>query len=71
MNFVGKWMELETIILSKVTQLVSKGHARYILTCKWILAIKYRYHVILHRPTEAKQEGRCKPGSLNFTTKGE
>jgi hypothetical protein len=67
MNFVGKWMELETTILSKVTQLVSKGYARYILTCKWILAIKYRHHAILHRPKGAKQEGRPKLGSLNLT----
>jgi hypothetical protein len=33
-NFAGKWMELEIIILNKV-------HAWYVLTYKWILAIKY------------------------------
>jgi hypothetical protein len=32
MNFTGKWMELENIILSEVTQ--TKGHERYVLTDK-------------------------------------
>ena len=56
MDFVGKWMELENIILSEVTQLVSKGHAWYALMSKWIFAKKYKYHVILHRPKGDKQE---------------
>jgi hypothetical protein len=33
----GKWMELENIILSEVTQ-TQKGHTWYVLTNKWILA---------------------------------
>jgi hypothetical protein len=40
-NFVkllGKWMELENIILSEVT----KEHTWYALTDKWILAQKLR-----------------------------
>jgi hypothetical protein len=42
---------------------VPKGHAWY------LLAMKYRYHVMLHKAEEAKQEGRRKPkeGSLNLT----
>ena len=40
MNFAGKWMELEKIILSEVTD--PKGHSWYILTFKWILGTKYR-----------------------------
>jgi hypothetical protein len=36
MNFVGKWMTLENIILSEVTQ--TKGKALHVLTNKWILA---------------------------------
>jgi hypothetical protein len=53
----GKWMELENIILSEETE-----SQKYMvcITYKWILAKKYRYHVTLHRPKEAKQEGRPK-----------
>jgi hypothetical protein len=39
MNFSGKWMELENIILSEATQ-TQKGLAWYVLTNKWILAKK-------------------------------
>jgi hypothetical protein len=35
MKFLGKWMELENIILSEV-----KEHTWYVLTDKWILAQK-------------------------------
>jgi hypothetical protein len=54
MNFAGKWMELENIILSKVP----KGHAWYAFTCKWYH--KYRYNATLHRPKETKQEKQPK-----------
>ena len=37
MKFLGKWMELENIILSEVTQSQIK-HSWYVLTDKWILA---------------------------------
>ena len=40
MKFLGKWMDLEGIILSEVTQ--SKELAQYVLTDKWILAQKLR-----------------------------
>jgi hypothetical protein len=36
MKFVGKWMELENIILSEVTQ--SQKNTQYTLIDKWILA---------------------------------
>jgi hypothetical protein len=39
LTFSGKWMELENIILSEVTQTL-KGHAWYVLTNKWILEKK-------------------------------
>ena len=58
MSFASKWMELENIILSVVIS--SKGNAWYVFTYKWILVIKYRYHVTLNRPRDAKQEGRLK-----------
>jgi hypothetical protein len=38
MKFTGKWIELEIIILSEVTQLQKNTHG--ILTDKWILAPK-------------------------------
>jgi hypothetical protein len=41
-NFAGKRMDLkENIILSEVNQ-NPNGHAVYVLTDKWISAIKYR-----------------------------
>ena len=39
MTFANKCMELDNIILSDPDPL---GHAWYVLTYKWILAIKYR-----------------------------
>jgi hypothetical protein len=41
MKFAFRWMGLENIILHKITH-SPKGHAWYVLTCKWILAIQYR-----------------------------
>jgi hypothetical protein len=49
-NFAGKWMEIENIILSEVTQSQKKKHR--MSSCKWTVAIKY--HLVLHRPKEAK-----------------
>jgi hypothetical protein len=46
MSFVGKWMELENIMPSEITQSQKDMH---VLTYKWILTIKYRYYVTLHR----------------------
>ena len=42
MNFAGKWIEPESIILSKVTQTQKDIHDRYVLPDKWILLKKYR-----------------------------
>ena len=41
MKFLGKWMDLEGIILSEVTQ-STKELTQYVLTDKWILAQKLR-----------------------------
>jgi hypothetical protein len=41
MKFLGKWMDLEGIILGEVTQ-SQKELAQYVLTDKWILAQKLR-----------------------------
>jgi hypothetical protein len=37
MNYAGKWMELENIVLSEVTQTQKDMH---VLTNKWLLAKK-------------------------------
>ena len=41
MKFLGKWMDLEGIILSEVTQSQKNSHD-HVLTDKWILAQKLR-----------------------------
>jgi hypothetical protein len=43
MNFAGKWIELENIILSEMTQTQKDVH---VLTNMWILAEKYRLPMI-------------------------
>ena len=45
MKFAGKWMELEKIILCEVTRPLKQTW--YVLTYKWIFAIKYRI-LVLH-----------------------
>jgi hypothetical protein len=42
MKFLGKWMDLEGIILSEVMQSQKNSHTQYVLTDKWILAQKLR-----------------------------
>jgi hypothetical protein len=42
MKFLGKWIDLEGIILSEVTQLQNNSHDMYALIDKWILAQKLR-----------------------------
>ena len=40
MKFLGKWMDLEAIILSEVSQ--SQRNSQFVLTEKWILSQKLR-----------------------------
>jgi len=44
MDFAGKWMKLENITLSEITQI---QRTCMVLNYKWILAIKYKM-IILH-----------------------
>ena len=54
MKLTGKWMELENIILSEVTQTPTHiGHASYVLSDKWTLAIKYS--ITMPQPTNTKK----------------
>ena len=41
LKFAGKWMDLENIILSEVTQ-TQKDKYHYVLTHTWLLDIKQR-----------------------------
>jgi hypothetical protein len=53
MKFLDKWMDLENIILSEVTQ-----SEKNILTDKWILAQKLRIPKIQFAKHETQEEGR-------------
>ena len=56
MKFTGKWMELENIILSEVTQTQKKIH---VLCSSVDISHKVQdTHAILHRPKEAKHQAR-------------
>jgi hypothetical protein len=54
-------MELENIILSEVTQTPKDVHG---MSCKWILAIKYRIHTLYSTDPNklTKKEGPSKDG---------
>ena len=57
MEFLGKWMDLEGIILSEVTQ--SQRNSQYVLTDKWILAQKLRIPMIQsakHKKIKKKED---------------
>jgi len=57
MKFIGKWMELENIILSELTQ--SLKNTWYVVSNKWILTQKSTMLII--QPTE-NMERRRKEG---------
>jgi hypothetical protein len=59
MNFAGKWMELETIILSEITQTQKDMHHM----CSLISGYSHKAqntHDTPHRPKKVKQEARHK-----------
>jgi hypothetical protein len=68
MKLLGKWMELENIILSEVTK-ITKEHTWYAHTDKWILAQKLGIPNI-RRPDEAQEEGRPKCGCFGLPNLG-
>ena len=53
MEFAGKWMEAEKIILSEVTQIQKDKHGMYPLIKIYLLLNKGN-HAIVHRCREAK-----------------
>ena len=56
MKFADKWIELENIILSEVTQTQKKMH---VLCSSVDISHKVQdTHAILHRPKEAKHQAR-------------
>ena len=61
MKFLGKWMELENIILSKVTQTHKNTHGMHSLYVD-ISPKVHKTQDSIHRPHEAQEEGRPKCG---------
>ena len=60
MKFLGKWMDLEGIILSEVTQ-SQKKLKWYVLTDKWILAqklniLRYKVHYAKHMKLKKNED---------------
>lgn len=57
MNFSGQWIQLQTIILSEVTQKQNDIHV-----CTQLqVNINHKVqdiHTLFHRPKESKQEGK-------------
>ena len=69
MNFAGKWIQLETLILSEITQTKKALHVFMHLQ----ININYKImdiHTTLHKPKDAKQEGRSKCAWLSHKQKG-
>jgi len=64
MEYYSSMTELENVILSEVTK--TQKDMLDMFSLKWLLTMKYRYHVIFHRPNNAKQEERSKQGHLNL-----
>jgi hypothetical protein len=61
MKFLGKWMYLEDIILSEVTQSQKKSQDKHALTDKWILTQKLRIPKIQfakHKKIKKKEDLR-------------
>jgi hypothetical protein len=58
MKFLGKWMELENIILSEVTQSQKNTHGMHSL----ISPEAQNTQDTIHRPHEAQEEGRPRCG---------
>jgi len=54
MKFAGKWMELENVIPSEVTQSQKNTHGMYLID-KWQRA--WNTHDATHGPHEAQEEG--------------
>ena len=57
MNFAGKWMELENITLSEVTQTQKDRHGMYSLRMSTFSDIVQDNHAKIHRLKEAKTRG--------------
>ena len=60
-KFLGKWMELENIILSEVTQPQKNTHGMYLLISGYCPKA-WNTQVTTDRPHEAQDEGRPKCG---------
>ena len=61
MKFLDKWMVLEVIILSEVTQSQKNTHGKHSLI-SGIIPKAWNTQDIIHRPHETQEEGRPKCG---------
>ena len=73
MKFLGKWMELENIILSEVTQSQKHTHGMHSLVSVYYPRSPEAWNIqdTIHRPNEAYEEGRPKYGYLGPSWNGE
>jgi hypothetical protein len=69
LSFTGKWMELESIILSEVTQ-TQKNYVCYVHTNKWILAKKYSKYPRYSPKTSKRLTGQRTQGSTPLSHLG-
>ena len=61
-KFLGKWIELENIILCEITQSQKNTYGmQSLISDKWIPKAQNNQDTI-HRPHEAQEEGRTKCG---------
>ena len=63
MKFAGKWVELESIILSEVTQTHTHKYIWYVFTDKWELAQKFSIPMI--EPTKHMELKKKKDQSVD------
>ena len=70
MKFLGKWMELENIILSEVTKSQKKTHGIHSLISGY-QPRSLEYQDTIHRPHEAQEERRTKYGYFGPSQRGE
>ena len=66
MKFLGRWIDLEDIILSQVTQSQKNTHDMHSLISGYRPKAQNTQDTI-HRPYEAQEEGRAKCGCFSPT----
>ena len=70
MKFLGKWMELESVILIKVTQSITKERSWYVLTNKQMLAQKLKINKLKFTQHRKLKKKNLSKGALVPLRKG-